>query len=200
MRLELILASLSLAFLAACEHSPPAEREAANAPPSTAPSGNSASSRSATVADLQAPAVKAYTNKAPAGSLLAKIDRKRLSEQMQKKDRPINIRHRCSFRNETGYNGNIALDVLNNEVKALNTAINVPLYGGSCRFDGAGFRQTARTPSIEMRHADGCTARIWTQGTQLTVAYSNCASRCTDPEVFKYIWPVLIQQKNGHCD
>lgn len=133
------------------------------------------------------------------GSLLGKIDQSKLREQLRQAPKAINIQHRCSFRNETGYNGSTRVTIVNNEVKELATRISVPLAGGSCNFEGSGFRQTTRSPSIEMRHADGCMVRIWSQGRQLSIAYSNCAARCNSAETFKYIWPVLIDQSNGQC-
>ena len=190
------LLGVNLILLGGCGSSPPAEAPAtpaAQARPAPAPEAAPDKASSGAAAQTQIPRGKP-------GSLLAKVDRARLSAQVQQTPKAINIRHRCSFRNETGYNGSTHIEIANNEVKALSTSIQVPLYGGSCSFEGSGFRQTARTPSIEMRHADGCTVRIWTQGPQLTVSYSKCASRCTDPNVFKYIWPVLIDQPSGKCD
>jgi len=123
-----------------------------------------------------------------------------LSAQIREAPRPINIRHRCAFRNETGYNGSTQVEIANNEVKALNTQINIP-DRGACNFDWNGFQQTKRSPSIELRHpADGCTVRIWEQGRQLTISYSQCARRCASAETFKYVWPVLIDRISGACD
>ena len=180
-------------LLAACATPPDEKEPEAVVEPPPAP-------QSAPEAALEEPAPQIKLPRGKPGSLLAKIDRARLSAQVQQKPRAINIKHRCSFRNETGYNGSTRVEIANNEVRALATAINVPLYGGSCSFDWAGFRQTARTPSIELRHADGCTARIWTQGRQLTISYTACAARCSNPNVFKYVWPVLIDTASGACD
>lgn len=135
------------------------------------------------------------------GSLLAKVDDQRLRAQLQKNHKPINIKHRCGFLNETGYKGSTHIEIAHGEVKQLATRIEVPLAGGRCDFEFNGFRQTARSPAIELRHPeDGCTVRIWAQGPQLTVSYTQCATRCSSAETFKSIWPVLIDQASGKCD
>jgi hypothetical protein len=183
-------------LLVACTSSPPAESPsvpASKVEPVTV-------QKAAPDKDLRDAPLQAEVPRGKPGSLLAKIDRGLLSAQMHQTPKPINIKLRCSFRNETGYNGSTMVEIVNNEVKALATQIQVPLYGGSCAFDGPGFRQLARSPSIELQHADGCTVRIWTQGRQLTISYSKCAAHCSNAEVFKYIWPVLIDQPSGKCD
>ena len=186
---------LSVILFAGCASSPPppAATTKTKAEPAAAPEAAPSEDPGSDTAKTQLPQGKP-------GSLLAKIDRARLSAQVQQAPKAINIKQRCSFRNETGYNGSTLVEIADNEVKALSTQIEVPLHGGSCSFEGPGFRQTARTPSIELRHNDGCTVRIWTQGKQLTISYSKCAARCSNPEVFKYIWPVLIDQPSGKCD
>lgn len=178
----------ALLLLAACTSTPPATEPEALAPAPAA----SAPPAAATAA----PSLP----RAKPGSLLGKVDRSKLNAQVRQGGKPINISHRCSFRNETGYKGSTQVDIANSEVRRLATSIEVPLASGYCNFDNAGFRQTARSPAIELRHADGCTVRIWDQGPQLTISYSACAARCSSPEVFKYIWPVLIDRPSGRCD
>ncbi len=185
MRLALLLTLL----LAACSSTPPTTApEAQPAPPAE-------QAASPAPADTTRPLPPAKP-----GSLLGKVDRNKLNNQLRQSGKPITIQHRCSFRNETGYKGSTIVDIAANEVKRLATSIEVPVAGGYCNFDGSGFRQTARSPAIELRHTDGCTVRIWSQGPQLTISYSACAARCSKPEVFQYIWPVLIDQPSGRCD
>ncbi len=134
------------------------------------------------------------------GHLVRQIDARRMHEQLRSSGDDLNYRLRCSFRNETGYNGSTRLDIRDNRVIDLATSINVPEAGGSCRIEGPGFRLTRFQPSIELRHPDGCTARIWTQGRQMTVSYTHCEARCSNPQVFRKTWPVLIDMPSGHCD
>jgi hypothetical protein len=118
---------------------------------------------------------------------------------MQQSTRPINIANACSFRNETGYSGSTRIEIRDSQVRQLNTLYDIP-ERGSCRIEHTGFRQTVSSPSIELRHADGCIARIWTQGRQLTISYTHCESRCSHPRVFSEVWPVLIDMPTGNCD
>lgn len=184
---------LSIVLLGACASAPPAP-EAPRA--DTRPD----------IQDSAPPPAPPTTDSKPLprakpGSLLAKVDRGKLASQIRQAAPPINIKHRCSFQNETGYKGSTRIEIVHNEVKQLATSIEVPLAGGRCDFDSSGFRQTARSPAIELQHPrDGCTVRIWSQGTQLTVSYTRCAARCSTPETFRYVWPVLIDQRKGSCD
>ncbi|MEN3110661.1 hypothetical protein ACFONG_02270 [Uliginosibacterium paludis] len=132
-------------------------------------------------------------------STISRADKQRILAQMQASARPITLERACSFHNETGYKGSTRVNIRNGEVVELATTYEIPDYG-ICRIEKAGFRQVASTPSIELRHADGCTARIWTQGRQLTISYTRCAARCSRPEAFSYVWPVLIDQPSGRCD
>lgn len=114
--------------------------------------------------------------------------------------KPIDLQANCRFHNETGYNGTMVADIRAGTVKQLSTVVNIPEQG-SCKFDWEGFTQTQRLPSIELRHArDNCTVRIWQQGRQITVSYSNCAQRCSPANAFKYVWPVLVERTSGRCD
>jgi hypothetical protein len=137
--------------------------------------------------------------RAKPGSLLSRVDQSRLKSQLQKAPGPINVRNQCSFHDDTGYHGSNRVEIVNGEVRSLTTQISVP-DRGSCSFETSGFRQTQRTPSIEMRSpGDGCTVRIWQQGQQVTISYTHCAQRCTSAEAFKYVWPVLVNTGSGSC-
>ncbi|MDQ7990932.1 MAG: hypothetical protein REI09_14975 [Candidatus Dactylopiibacterium sp.] len=134
------------------------------------------------------------------GALLREIDQDRMREQLR--GRPadtIDYRNRCSFRDETGYRGSTQVEIEDNRVLYLATAIELPSRG-TCSFGGPGFRQTKSGPSLELRHADGCTVRIWTQGRQMTISYTRCEARCTPPQAFARVWPVLIDMPTGRCD
>lgn len=184
-------------LLAACAAPTPLEQPAA--PPAPPPAASSSSSLRAAVqpaAPKVAPVSPAQASAAPAGSTRARALAHARAQQTQK---PISASYRCSFRNETGYNGSSSASIEAGVVRALATRVEVP-GRGSCDFAWSGFRQTQTTPSIELVHADRCTVRVWQQGQQLTVSYSNCAARCTGADTFKYVWPVLVDLRRGRCD
>ncbi len=182
------LPALILALLlTACAGS--ADRDAPAGPPEAQPATPPAS----------APGKSPVRITQGSGSTISRADKARILAQMQASTRPITLERACSFRNETGYKGSTRVNIRNGEVIQLDTTYEIPDYG-ICRIEKAGFRQVATTPSIELRHADGCTARIWTQGRQLTISYTRCAARCSRPEAFSYVWPVLIDQPSGRCD
>lgn len=142
----------------------------------------------------------ASLSRAKPGSLQSRVDQGRLRAQLRKPQGPISLRNQCSFHDDTGYRGSNRVEVVNGDVRSLATQITVP-NRGSCSFDTSGFRQIQRSPSIEMRSpSDGCTVRIWQQGSQVTVSYTHCEQRCTSAEAFKYVWPVLINTSSGKCN
>lgn len=114
--------------------------------------------------------------------------------------KPIDLVTSCRFKNETGYSGTMTAEIRDGVVKRLSTSVKIPDQG-SCNFEWDGFVQRQRLPSIELYNSrDGCTAKIWQQGRQVTVSYSNCAQRCTSSNAFKYVWPVLVDRSSGRCD
>lgn len=139
------------------------------------------------------------SRKAEAGTNTPRASKQQILALMQQSTRPINIANSCSFKNETGYKGSARIEIRDSQVHQLSTAYEIPEYG-TCRIERAGFRQTLSSPSIELRHPDGCTARIWTQGRRLTVSYTHCESRCSHPAVFSKVWPVLVDIPTGNCD
>lgn len=191
--LPALVLSLLLSACASDQALPQAPPAPANLPPAASQTSSSAGSASASSASSRSPSRSG--NSKP----LSRINNQRMRAQLQQGNQPINIRHSCSFKNETGYKGSTRIEINNNEVRQLNTAYEIPAQG-SCQIDFRGFRQTRHSPSIELRHADGCTARIWTQGRQLTVSYTQCAQRCSSAETFRFVWPVLIDQPSGRCD
>ncbi|GAB2180891.1 hypothetical protein DLREEDagrD3_11140 [Denitratisoma sp. agr-D3] len=111
---------------------------------------------------------------------------------------PINAKTKCSFRDPTGYRGQLALKVKNTTVEQLTASVTIPKRG-SCSFDLKDFRQTASGASAVLSHkASECTLRLWTQGRQLTVGFNNCPQQCSG-ESFDYLWPILVDAKSGRC-
>ncbi|TAH47132.1 MAG: hypothetical protein EYC67_07565 [Betaproteobacteria bacterium] len=110
--------------------------------------------------------------------------------------RPLDLKTDCRFRDEAGYSASAMLDVSYAEVKDFSATVDIP-NRGTCRFDGE-FAQVRRTPHVELRARDGCTVSMWEQGEQVTVAFTNCASRCTRG-AFDYVWPIIVDRRNGQC-
>lgn len=112
--------------------------------------------------------------------------------------RPLQVKTDCGFKDETGYNGVAVLEVDFARVKAFEATVNIPRRG-SCRFALAGFRQVKQEPHVELVAASGCTVRMWEQGDQVAVAFSQCAKNCTG-NASEYLWPILVDRPSGHCD
>lgn len=112
--------------------------------------------------------------------------------------RPLNVRTECSFRDETGYNGSLRLDVTEARVQAFEARVNIP-GRGSCRFALKDFRQTKELPAIELSQAKGrCIVRVWEQGERVTVAFQQCEKMCSG-SASSYLWPILNDRQKGSC-
>ena len=111
--------------------------------------------------------------------------------------RPLNIRANCHFKDEVGYAASTVLDISYSEVRAFAATVDVPKHG-SCRFDLADFEQVRKEPHIELRARDGCKVLVWEQGEKVTVAFTECANRCTRG-TFDYVWPILVDRPSGQC-
>lgn len=113
--------------------------------------------------------------------------------------RPLNVRSRCSSRDEIGTRTRLDLLVRNAEVKTFLAQVSMPKHG-TCRFDLRHFRQTASLPQAVLTSRDGsdCTVRLWEQGDRVTVAFNSCPKSC-DGEAFSYLWPILVESKSGRC-
>jgi hypothetical protein len=112
--------------------------------------------------------------------------------------RPLNVKTECSFRDETGYNGALKLDVAEAKVNAFEARVNIPKRG-ACRFDLKDFRQTKELPAIELSQAKGrCIVRVWEQGERVTVAFQQCEKMCTGNS-YSYLWPILNDRQRGSC-
>lgn len=112
--------------------------------------------------------------------------------------RPLNVKTECSFRDETGYNGALKLNVTEAKVHAFEAKVNIPKRG-ACRFDLKDFRQTKELPAIELSQAKGrCIVRVWEQGERVTVAFQQCEKMCSGNS-YSYLWPILNDRRKGSC-
>lgn len=112
--------------------------------------------------------------------------------------RPINVKTECKFRDETGYNGVLKLDVAGAQVQAFEARVNIPKRG-ACRFDLKDFRQTRDLPAIELSQTKGnCIVRVWEQGERVTVAFQQCEKMCSGSS-YPYLWPILNDRRDGSC-
>ena len=39
---------------------------------------------------------------------------------------------------------------------------------------------------------------MWEQGKGVTVAFNNCQAKC-EGDAFSYLWPILVDPRNGRC-
>lgn len=114
------------------------------------------------------------------------------------KMKPVDIKADCAWKDENGYNGQMKLLAADNVVSSFNATVTHPQHG-TCRFDFADFRQTQKTPNVELKASKSpCTVRMWTQGQQVSVAFSKCKSMCTG-NAMDYLWPILANAKTGSC-
>jgi hypothetical protein len=112
--------------------------------------------------------------------------------------RPLNVKTECSFRDETGYNGALKLDVAEARVNAFEAKVNIPKRG-SCRFNLKDFRQTKELPAIELSQNKGaCIVRMWEQGSRVTVAFQQCERMCSG-NAYISLWPILNDRRDGSC-
>lgn len=112
--------------------------------------------------------------------------------------RPLNVKADCSWRDENGYTGQLKLHVEQARVEDFSATVTHPKHG-SCHFTLADFRQTRQVPNVELHNdATRCTVRMWSQGRQVTVAFSACQSMCSG-DGFDYLWPILADSSNGTC-
>jgi hypothetical protein len=113
-------------------------------------------------------------------------------------DKALDVRVKCSFRDVAGGRGTMELHVTKAEVKRFVAEVSIPNHG-LCRFDLKNFQQTARLPNVVLTdEVSGCVVRMWEQGKALTVAFNACAAQCSG-DAFSYLWPILVDTKNGRC-
>ena len=90
------------------------------------------------------------------------------------------------------------LHVTKAEVKRFVAEVNIPRQG-LCRFDMKTFTQTARLPNVVLTDAtSSCVVRMWEQEKGVTVAFNACQSKCGG-DAFSYLWPILVDTRNGRC-
>jgi hypothetical protein len=111
----------------------------------------------------------------------------------------LSVRSACTARDQNGYTESIKLDVDRGRVAQLEAKIDIPRRG-SCGFRLADFRQTRTEPHVELQSNNGsmCTVRMWQQGERFTVAFNECAEKCTRG-AFDYVWPVQLNSADGSC-
>lgn len=113
--------------------------------------------------------------------------------------RPLNASADCGFRDETGYNGTLNLDVQEAWVTRFDAMVDIPKRG-SCRFHLKDFDQFGTLPAVVVLTArkGSCKIRLWEQGAQVTVVFRNCRSECSGASA-DYLWPILIDGPDGAC-
>ncbi|MGB0128644.1 MAG: hypothetical protein WBP72_13485 [Rhodocyclaceae bacterium] len=112
--------------------------------------------------------------------------------------RALNVTSDCTFRDPTGYRGAMKLHVANAEVRTFEAKLDMPSRG-SCQFDLKDFQQTASLPNVVLRaQASACTVHMWEQGHRVTVAFNDCADRCS-AGAYLYLWPILADARSKGC-
>jgi hypothetical protein len=112
--------------------------------------------------------------------------------------RAVTIHADCSWEDENGYNGKMKLLAVQNKVQDFSAAVTHPKHG-TCRFDMANFHQTQETPSVELKSTtSACKVHMWTQGHQVSIAFSSCDSMCSG-DAIDYLWPILADSTTGSC-
>jgi hypothetical protein len=169
--------TVTLGLLASCAAPPPATEKVSDASASeTAPESGKSAER-----------FESHPLKHLAGRKLKPIP-----------DKALEIRTRCSFKDVQGGRGSMDLLVTKAEVKRFVAEVTIPNQG-LCRFDGNGFKQTARMPNVVLTDRDSaCTVHMWEQERRITVSFNGCQSKCTG-DAFSYLWPILIDSRNGRC-
>ena len=113
-------------------------------------------------------------------------------------DKELDVRTRCSFKDVQGGRGSMDLQVTKAEVKRFVAEVTIPKQG-LCRFDMKHFEQTARMPNVVLTdRASACTVRMWEQEKGVTVAFNSCQAKCSG-DAFSYLWPILVDTRNGSC-
>lgn len=113
-------------------------------------------------------------------------------------DKALEVRTKCTFRDVAGGRGSMDLQVSKAEVKRFVAQVSIPKQG-VCRFDMASFEQTGKLPNVVLTdQATGCVVSMWEQDKNLTVAFNACQSKCGG-DAFSYLWPILVDTRNGRC-
>lgn len=113
-------------------------------------------------------------------------------------DKALDVRTRCTFRDVAGGRGSMDLQVTKAEVKRFVAEVSIPKQG-LCRFDMKNFQQTAKMPNVVLTdNTSGCVVRMWEQEKGVTVAFNSCKANCGG-DAFSYLWPILVDTRNGRC-
>lgn len=113
-------------------------------------------------------------------------------------EKELNVKTRCRFRDVAGGRGSMDLQVSKAEVKRFTAEVSIPKQG-LCRFDIKNFQQTAKLPNVVLTDAQSsCVVRMWEQEKGVTVAFNACESKCSG-NAFSYLWPILVDTRNGRC-
>ncbi|MBI4754857.1 MAG: hypothetical protein HY778_05400 [Betaproteobacteria bacterium] len=129
----------------------------------------------------------------------ARPPRKRLAKPGPIPERPLNVKAQCRFRDETGYQGALNLEVANARVLQFEASVDIPRRG-SCHFSLTDFRPVAAPNHRVKLAAPGsrCVVHMWEQGNQVTVGFSDCQDRCSG-NAYPYLWPLLADAEDGTC-
>jgi len=113
--------------------------------------------------------------------------------------RDIDLAGSCQRTEDDGFREDAHMRVASNDVRSLTWTLWVGRRG-SCHFDLAEFRQTRKTPHIELRALDdsGCTLMVWQDPRRVTLAHAHCEKHCT-PGIYEQAWPVLFDPRSGAC-
>jgi len=113
--------------------------------------------------------------------------------------RPLNVRSRCSHSDAIGTVTRLNLLVKEAEVKSFDAQVSMKGHG-SCNFKMSDFSQDAKLPQVLLRHKkeSSCTVRMWEQGHKVTIAFNSCPKSC-EGKAFEYLWPVVVDARNGRC-
>lgn len=124
------------------------------------------------------------------------LTKRRITPQVT---RPLNVRSRCSHKDEIGTTTKLDLLVNEAEVKTFSAQVTMKEYG-TCRFNLNDFEQAEKLPQALLKHKNdnGCSVRMWEEGAKVTVAFNGCANSC-EGDAFSYLWPIMIEAKSGRC-
>lgn len=112
----------------------------------------------------------------------------------------LDVAFRCAARDERNYTVQADVEVRQAQVRYLRMRLVTP-EGGTCEFDLPDFIQTRAMPLVELQARSGrCTLRMWEQGPQVTVAYSDCKQYCKPGASFEEMLPTLYDRRVDRCN
>ena len=112
--------------------------------------------------------------------------------------RAINANTRCVFTDEGGTSGRLELQIEDSSVRRFAAEVTIPKHG-TCAFDLKDFRQVPVMLPVTLKAKDNrCQVHVWEQGSQVTVAFSECQRYCAG-RAFDYLWPIFADTRSGEC-